>query len=119
MRNVPVTMVNAVDTSTQTGAPVFVGQQVAASFTAVFGDVTAAGTVKIQGSNEFPVGDPSKYVPSNGSFADIPSATSTIASGVGPAIIISSLSFQFIRAVFTYTSGGSSTVLVNGSLLSL
>lgn len=112
-------MINAVDTATQTGPPVFAGEKVSASFTAVFGDVTAAGTVKIQESNEIPVGDPSKYVPSNGSFADIPSATSTIASGVGPAIVLTTLCCQYVRAVFTSTSGGSSTVVVNGSFLSV
>lgn len=119
MRNVPVTMINAVDTATQTGAPVFVGQQIAASFVSVFGDVTAAGTVKIQGSNEAPIGDPSKYVASNGSFADIPSATSTIASGVGPAIVLTTMNFQYIRAVYTRSSGGSTTVLVEASLCSV
>jgi hypothetical protein len=117
MRNVPVTLIQAVDTSTQTGAPIFVGQEFCASFTPVFGDSTVAGTVQIQGSNEIPIGDPAKYVPSNASFCNIPNATSTITSGVGPAIILNTAPFQFIRAVFTYTSGGNSTILVNGSLL--
>lgn len=114
-----MTLINAVDTTTQTGAPIFAGQQIAGSFTSVFGDVTAVGVVKIQGSNELPVGDPSKYVPSNASFSDIPNATSTITSGVGPAIVIASLTFQYIRAIYTSTSGGSSTVRVNATLLTV
>lgn len=119
MRNVPVSLINAVDTATQTGAPVFVGQGVAGSFTSVFGDNTAAGTVTIQGSNEPAVGDPTKYVPSNSSFSVITGASSTIASGVGPAIVLQTMNFQYIRAVFTYSSGGSSTVRVNASVLSV
>jgi hypothetical protein len=119
MRNVPVTMINAVDTATQTGTPIFAGQSVSASFTSVFGDATAVGTIQIQESNEIPIGDPSKYVPSNGSFSNIPSASSTITAGVGNAIVITTLCCQYVRAVFTYTSGGSSTVLVNGSFLSV
>ena len=117
--NVPVVMINAVDTSTQTGAPVFVGQIFAASFTSTFGDNTAAGTIKIQGSNEVaPRSNLSQYVPSNGSFNDIPNATSTVASGAGPAIVLPTCNFQYIRAVFTYSSGGSSTVQVLGNLFS-
>jgi hypothetical protein len=119
MRNVPINMINAVDTVTQTGPPVFAGQSVSASFTSVFGDATAAGTVKIQESNEAPIGEPSKYVPSNGSFVDVPNATSTIASGAGPAIVLTTLCCQYVRAVFTYASGGSSTVVVNATFLSV
>jgi len=117
VRNTPVTMINAVDTSTQTGAPIFSGQFVSGCFTSVFGDTSAAGTIKIQGSNEIPVGDPNKYVPSNASFNDIPNATSSITSGVGSAIAISTLSYQYVRAVYTSSSGGSSTVLVSGTFL--
>jgi hypothetical protein len=119
MRNVPYTMINAVDTVTQTGAPVFAGQTVSASFTSVFGDATAAGTIQVQESNELPVGDPSKYVPSNGSFSNIPNATATVTSGAAPAIVITTLCCQYVRVVFTYSSGGSSTILVNASFLSV
>ena len=119
MRNIPVTMINAVDTATQTGAPIFVGQDIAGSFTTVCGDATVAGTVKIQGSNQVPIGDPYKYVAPNSSFSDITSATSSIASGVGPAIVLQTMNFQYVRAVFTYSSGGSSTILVSGTLLNL
>jgi hypothetical protein len=119
MRNVPVNMINAVDTVTQTGPPVFVGEVISASFTPVFGDTTAVGTVQIQESNVPPVGDPSKFVPPNGSFSNIPNATSTIAAGVGSAIVLTTLCTQYVRAVFTYTSGGSSTVVVNATFLNV
>ncbi len=120
MRNIPITLINAVDTATQTGAPAFVGQGVAASITCVFGDTTAVGTIQIQGSNEAPASqDVSKYVPSNGSFNNIPNATSAVSAGVGPAIVLATMNFQYIRAVYTRTSGGSSTVLVSCSFLSV
>jgi hypothetical protein len=119
MRNVPVTLINAVDTSTQTGAPIFAGQYVQGSFTSIFGDVTAAGTVTIQGSNAIPVGAPDKFVPPNNTFSVITGASATIASGVGPAIVLPTMNFQYIRAVFAYSSGGSSTVLVNATLLNV
>jgi len=112
MRNSQPVILNAADTQTQTGSAIWVGQIVVASFIPVFGDSTATGTVKIQASNEAPVGPPVQYTPSNGSFADIPNATSTIASGVGPAIVIPAMCFAYVRAVFTYSSGGSSTVKV-------
>jgi hypothetical protein len=117
--NVPVTMINAVDTVTQTGPPVFTGQIFAGSFTMTFGDTSVAGSVQIQGSNETASrSNLSTYVPSSGSWNNIPGASSTIAAGVGPAIVLPTLNFQYIRAVFTYVSGGSSTVQVLGNLFS-
>lgn len=117
MRNYPVIVLNAVDTSTQTGSAFFVGQAAAASFIATFGDATAAGTVKVQGSNELPIGEPTRFVPSSTTFADIPNATSAIASGVGPAIVLPTMNFQYIRVVYTSASGGSSTIIIRMSAL--
>lgn len=117
--NVPVTMINAVDTTTQTGAPVFVGQIFSGSFTSTFGDNTAAGTIKIQGSNETaPRSNLGTYVPSDASFNDIPNATSTVAAGSGPAIVLPTLNFQYIRAIYTRASGGSTTIRVLATLFS-
>ena len=117
--NVPVAMLSDVDTKTVTGAAVFVGQIFAASFTSTFGDTAAVGVVKVQGSNETASrSNLATYIPSATSWNDIPSATSAISSGVGPAIVIPSLCFQYIRVIFTYTSGGTTTVVVNGNLFS-
>ena len=117
MRNYPVQVMSAVNTSTQTGSAFFVGQAAAASFVITNGDTSAAGTVKIQGSNDLPVGDPNQFVPTN--FNDIPSATSTIASGVGPAIVLPTMNFQYIRAVFTRSGGGTTTIVINMSALAI
>lgn len=117
MRNTPVTMINAPDTGNQTGAAVFCGQYVSSCFTVVCGDATAAGTVKVQGSNEIPVSDPGKYIPSAASWVDITGATTTIAAGVAPAIVLQTMSFQYARCVFTHIGGGTTTILVNMSAL--
>lgn len=118
MRNAQIQILNAADTTTQTGAAIDVNQVVSASFCPVFGDVTAAGTVKIQCSNDLTLGQARRdFTPTN--WNDIPNATSTIASGVGPAIIINSMNFSYIRAVYTSASGGSSTVKVNMNVLSV
>ena len=117
MRNAQIQVLSAVDTASQTGNAFFSGQWVSASFAPVFGDAAAAGTVKIQCSNDLPTGDPYKFVPTN--WCDVPNATSTIASGVGPAILIPNMAFGYIRVVYTRVSGGSTTVVVNMNVLSL
>jgi hypothetical protein len=110
MRNECITILSAVDTSSQNGSAINANQLVSASFQPIFGDVTAAGTVKIQFSNDNP-GTAYNFTPTN--WTDIPNATSAIASGVGPGIVIANMAFQFIRAVYTRTGGGSTTVIVN------
>lgn len=115
MRNYPVNILKGADNISVTGSSFFVGQAVAASFTNVFGDTGADGSIKIQGSNDIPVGDPTQFVPTN--WNDIPSASSTIASGVGPAIVLPTMNFQYIRAIYTSVSGGTTTVNVNMSAL--
>lgn len=117
MRVYPVTILSAVDTASATGGAYFTGQSVSASFCPIFGDVTAQGTVKIQGSNEAPVGDPLAYTPSAGSWCDIPNATSSVALGVGPAIVIATLCYQYVRAIYTRVGGGTTTVKVQMSAL--
>lgn len=118
MRFLPVQMLNVVDTASANGPAIDSNQAVSGSFAPVLGDVTAAGTVKIQCSNDNPNGQyRNTFTPTN--WNDIPSATSTITSGVGPAIVLPNMAFGYIRAVFTSSSGGSSTIVVNATLLSI
>lgn len=118
MRNVQKIILNDVDTATVTGGSINTGQWVSASFQPIFGDVTAAGTVKIQGSNDFSAGGTQMPItPTN--WSDIPNATSVIASGVGSMILIPNMAFQWVRAVYTRTGGGSSTIIVNANALSI
>lgn len=117
MKSAQKTILNNVNTASATSSAVDVNQAVSASFVPTMGDITAAGTVKIQCSNDNP---PARYtgtfVPTN--WADVPNATSTIALGVGPAIVIPNMCFSYIRAVYTRTSGGSSTVVINMTVIS-
>ena len=118
MRNICVEIMSGADTGNVTGGAVNVNQVVSASFVPVFGDVSATGTVKIQASNDLPPqGQQFSFTPTN--WADIPNATSAVASGVGPAIVIGNMCFQSIRAVYTRTSGGSTTVSVRMNGLSI
>lgn len=110
MRNSQVVILSGVATTSQTGAAFWVGQIVSASFVPVLGDVAGAGAIKIQASNDIPVGNPNQFTPTN--WADIPNATSTAAAGVAPAIVIPNMCFAYVRAIFTRT-GGTTTVAVN------
>lgn len=114
MRNYPVRVLSGAGNVTTTGVAFFVGQAASASFTNTCATTGVAGVLKIQGSNESPVGDPKFYVPSSLSWNDITSATSTIAAGVGPAIVLQTMNFQYIRAVFT-GSGTSAAIAVDMS----
>lgn len=119
MRNAQVQIMNAVDTASQTGAALDAGQVVSASFCPIFGDITAAGTVKIQCSNDNPAasGYRNTFIPTN--WNDVPNAISVVALGVGPAIVIPNMCFSYVRAVYTRTGGGSTTVIVNANILSV
>lgn len=121
MKSAQVTVLSDVDTATVTGAAFDVNQIVSASFQPVFGDVTANGTVKIQGSNDNPApsgkGINGNFIPTN--WADIPSATSAISSGVGPMIVLANMCYRSIRVVYTRSSGGSTTVQVLATFLSV
>lgn len=109
-----VNVLSAADTSSQTGSAINVQGGVMASFVPVFGDVSANGTIKIQASNDIvPVGG----TPSN--WVDITNATSSIASGVGPAIMLSYMCYAWIRVVYTRSSGGSTTISVNMNYYSI
>jgi hypothetical protein len=116
MKNSQVTILSAVDTASATGLAIDVNQVVSASFQIVCGDATAAGTVKLQMSNDLPVGARNQFVPLN--WVDVPSATTTVALGAAPPIVIAAMAFSYIRAVFTRTSGGSTTIVVNMNTLS-
>lgn len=119
MRFLPVQILSAPDTASATGPAIDSNQCVSASFCPIFGDVTAAGVVKIQCSNDNPAssGYRSGFTPTN--WSDIPNATSTITLGVGSVILIPNMAFGYIRAVYTRSSGGSTTIIINSTLLSI
>lgn len=121
MKNSSVTILSGPSTGNITGIAYNVGQIVSASFVPASGaDATIAGTVKLQCSNDNPnsIGKGTQlgtaFVPTN--WADIPNATSTIAAGAGPAIVVPNMCFFFIRAVFTRTGGTSSFQVIMNQL---
>lgn len=118
MRNVCCNLISAPDNVSQTSAAVDANQLISASFMAYFGDSTAAGTFKIQASNDPNVqGQPTGFVPTN--WVDIPSATTSIASGASALITIPQTSYRWMRVVYTRSGGGSTTINVNMNALSV
>jgi hypothetical protein len=121
MRNINCVVLSNTDTASHNGAAIDANQLVSASFQAVFGDSGVSGTVKVQASNDiynarynFPEGN---FVPTN--WTDIPNASASITSGGSALITIAQMSYRWIRVVFTYTTGGSSTIVVNMDALSV
>jgi len=112
MRIANIPALSASDATSQTGVAIPADQLVSASFQSVFGDTVAAGTVKIQASNDInPSINSPNFVPTN--WSDIPSATSTVTAGVAPIILIPNIAYQYMRVVFTSSVAGSTTIKVN------
>ena|SRR5579859_5342950 len=119
MRKVNCAALAAVDTSSQNGAQLDTNQWVSASFHAVFGDSTAAGTVKLQASNDIFL---DQYQPGNftvTNWVDLPNQSATITSGAPAILTVAQCAYRWMRVVYTSTSGGSSTVTVNVFALSV
>lgn len=120
MRQVNAVILSGVDTSSQNGSQIDSNQLVQASFQAVFGDTSAVGTFLIQGSNDvapLQISSPSTFVVTN--WTNIPNATAAISAGGSAMIVIPQMAFRWIRAVYTSSSGGSSTVKVQMCALSV
>jgi hypothetical protein len=81
----------------------------------VAGAVSPVGTVKLQASNDisnaFPIGN---YDPTN--WVDVPLAEVNISANGIYVIPATGLSYGFVRAVWTHTSGSGGTVMANVSL---
>jgi hypothetical protein len=81
---------------------------------AVFSDGAAAGSLKLQGSNDFTnAGNlPSNFVPTH--WNDIPSTTQAVTAGATTLIPSTEFSYRWIRVTFVSTGGaGTITVLPN------
>ena len=81
----------------------------------VAGAMSPVGTVKLQASNDisnaFPVGN---YDPTN--WVDVPLAEVSVSANGIYVIPTTGLSYGFVRAVWTHTSGSGGTVMANVSL---
>lgn len=88
-------------------------QKYSFSVIATFSDGSAAGTLKVQISNDAPPFSglqPEQFVPTN--WVDLASATVSVASGGTVVIPKTDISYQYMRLVWT-RSAGSGTFLVN------
>lgn len=70
----------------------------------VTGGTTTEGTFQVQGSNDLPTNNQrAGFAPTN--WSNIPNASSTMAAGVAPMIVLSNVACQFMRVIFTRTAG--------------
>lgn len=101
------------DGTTTNGSTLDTQLWVSASFQVFTGGTGDGGTVKIQMSNDpynaNNMAAPANFQPTH--WSDVPNATSTVASGVGPPILLANCSYRWLRAVYT-ASGGSDAVNV-------
>lgn len=111
MRITNAVIATGANTGSVTGSAIDSNQLYQASFQVVNGDVTAVGTVKIQMSNDVCTQNANNFTPTN--WTDIASASVAVAAGVAAnPIEIANMKYRWIRAVYTRTSGGSTTISV-------
>lgn len=112
MKNNNYLLMNAVANSgTQNSSKIDCIAQYAMSFIAKFSDAAAAGTIKIQGSN-----DPCPYSNLAADFTpttwvDIPSASVVVASGATSTYQLNQICYRWVRVSWT-NSGGAGTFSV-------
>ncbi len=114
MKYINASVLSAVDTASANGVQIDASQLLAASFQAVFGDATAAGTLKIQMSNDISV---TNYTANTNftvtNWTDIANATATIASGASAVISLPQGTYppsRWLRAVYSSTATGIQTI---------
>ncbi len=104
MRNLNVNALSGLDSGTVNGSQIDSNQIVSASFHCYFGDTLAAGTFKIQASNDI---CNNRYEAANftvTSWTDIPTKTVAITSGAAGLITVAQSSYRWLRAVFVPTA---------------
>lgn len=110
MRNCNDIVLSAADNQTTNGDQIDSSQIINISFQPVLGDTQAAGTLKVQMSNDV---YPDRYQPKDFTvvnWSDIPSATSTITAGVGVPIILTNVAYRWMRVVYTTSATGAQTI---------
>lgn len=112
MRNVNKTVLSAADNQNTNGITIDANQLVSASFQAIFADSQAAGTFKIQASNDI---FQDRYQASNFTvvnWVDVPNQSATITGGIGALLTIAQSSYRWLRAVYLTTGTGTQTIAV-------
>lgn len=103
MRYLNCNILSAADGDNRTGGKVDSNQLISASFHVYFGDALAAGTVKIQASNDEYTAQylPSEFTPTN--WVDIPNQSAVITVGGSVLLTIAQMSYRWIRAIYSNT----------------
>jgi hypothetical protein len=101
MRNVNVNVLSAADNVSTTGGKVDANQLISVSFHAYFGDSHAAGTFKLQASNDVcPYRNLAlDFTPTH--WIDIPNQSASISTGTSALLTIAQASYRWFRAVYT------------------
>jgi hypothetical protein len=116
MRTVTYTAIEAEPSTSLTSAAIPVDQATQTTVVVTLDSTTGAGTVSIEASNDdpssaFPVGE---FVPTN--WVAVPNASVAV-SGDGQYLVpLTNLAFQFIRVVFTRTSGSGGTLVAQATV---
>jgi hypothetical protein len=118
MRNLSAIVVNAQTNVTTSFSKIDANQLISASFIATFTDAAAAGTLKLQASNDFDnAGNvaAAAFTPSATSWVDVPSASVVVAAGATSLIPMPlQISYRWLRLVWTRTAGaGTLSVNIN------
>lgn len=117
MRNLNTPIILNASNATANFNEINASQMYSASFIAVFSDVAAAGTLKVQASNDWSNSGnlPSDFAPAANSWIDIPSASVVVAAGATSLVPMPlSISYRWLRLVWTRTAGaGTFSVYIN------
>lgn len=116
MRNVNCSALSALDNLTTNGSQIDANQLVSASFHAYFGDATAAGTFKLQASNDICNDRYQAQIFVATNWVDLPNQTAAITSGSSAILTITSSSYRWLRAVYTATAAGVQTIAVHADV---
>ncbi len=116
MKNVNAVVLSAASNGSANGSQIDASQLFQASFQFKGTGGDEAGTVKIQMSNDLCTDGtlPSAFVVAN--WSDVPNASSSITSGAGAPIILSTVSARWLRVVYTRSSGGAANKLIKATM---
>lgn len=119
MRRVNAVALSGSDAASINGVSIDANQLIAISFQAVFGDTSAAGTLQIQMSNDICSDSyqPGNFVPSH--WTNVPNGSASITAGASAVVFLPQISFRWIRAIYTSSVAGTSTIAVNFDALSM
>jgi hypothetical protein len=120
MRNLCYELLRADDSTDQTSSKIDANQLVSISVMAIFSDTDAAGSVKLQFSN-----DPcnagnvaaSAFTPTN--WLDVASASVAVVAGAKVALVLPQITYRWLRVVWTQTTPGTGEITVNVNALGI